>query len=112
MGHVGFSRIYPPEKHFADNSWSPTLAFLLFGCISGAVSFFLIDTMSQIHGNESFQARVEYSTIAHLYLGDKMHIFMQILLYCALQSVNLSSIIISEQVWRLVLEQTSADLAR
>ena len=26
-----------------------------------------------------------------------MHLFMQILLYCALQSVNLSSVIISEQ---------------
>jgi hypothetical protein len=54
--------------------------------------------MSTIHGNESFQARVEYSTVAHLYMGDRIHIFMQILLYCALQSVNLSSIIISEQV--------------
>ena len=53
--------------------------------------------MSTIHGNESFQARVEYSTVAHLYMGDKVHIVMQILLYCALQSVNLSSIIISEQ---------------
>ena len=76
----------------------PTIAFLLFGSISGAVSLFLIETMSTIHGNESFQARVEYSTVAHLYIGDKVHIAMQLLLYCALQSVNISSIIISEQV--------------
>ena len=80
------------------SSTSPTLAFLLFGVISGAVSLFLVETMSTIHGNESFQARVEYSTVAHLYMGDKAHVIMQTLLYCALQSVNLSSIIISEQV--------------
>jgi hypothetical protein len=54
--------------------------------------------MSTIHGNESFQARVEYSTVAHLYMGDRAHIMMQTLLFCALQSVNISSIIISEQV--------------
>jgi hypothetical protein len=66
--------------------------------MSGAVSLLLAETMSTIHGNESFQARVEYSTVAHLYLGDKPHLVMQILLYLALQSVNISSIIISEQV--------------
>jgi hypothetical protein len=66
--------------------------------MSGAVSLLLAETMSAIHGNESFQARVEYSTVAHLYLGDKPHLIMQVLLYLALQSVNISSIIISEQV--------------
>ena len=53
--------------------------------------------MSRIHGNENFQGKVEYSTIAKLYTGNKAHIIMQILLYCALQSVNVSSIIMSEQ---------------
>jgi len=53
--------------------------------------------MSSIHGNENFQGNVEYSTIAKLYTGHKAHIIMQLLLYCALQSVNVSSIIISEQ---------------
>jgi len=76
----------------------PTIAILLFGALAGAASLFLVETMSSIHENESFQATVEYSTVAHLYLGDKIHILMQILLYCALQSVNISSIIISEQV--------------
>jgi hypothetical protein len=82
------------------NRWltRPTFAFVVFGAISGAVSLFLVETMSAIRGNESFQSRVEYATVAHLYLGDKSHLAMQILLYCALQSVNLSSIIISEQV--------------
>jgi hypothetical protein len=77
---------------------SPTLAFIVFGSLSCIVSLFLVETMANIHGNNSFQARVEYSTIAHLYLGQKSHIVMQVLLYCALQSVNISSIIISNQV--------------
>jgi hypothetical protein len=77
---------------------SPTIAFLLFGALSGAISLFLVETMSTIRGNEAFQARAEYSTVAHLYLGNKAHIVMQVLLYCALQSVNISSIIISNQV--------------
>lgn len=53
--------------------------------------------MSTIRGNERFQGNVEYSTIAQLYTGNKAHIVMQLLLYCAIQSVNISSIIMSEQ---------------
>ncbi|KAF8860892.1 hypothetical protein BDZ45DRAFT_292291 [Acephala macrosclerotiorum] len=83
---------------FQEAGWfTPTLSFLLFGAIAGAVSLFLVEAMSTIQGNESFQAKVEYSTVAHLYLGDRPHLIMQGLLYLALQSVNLSSIIISEQ---------------
>ena len=69
--------------------------------------------MSTIHGNEGFQARVEYSTVAHLYMGNKVHVIMQILLYCALQSVNLSSIIISEQVrtWAAIERDHGANLS-
>lgn len=58
----------------------------------------MIETMSRIRGNEVFEAKVEYSTVAHLYLGRKAHIAMQVLLFLALQSVNISSIIISNQV--------------
>lgn len=62
------------------------------------VSLLLTETMSKIHGNETFESKVEYSMIADLYLGRKWHVSLQILLYLALQSVNISSIIISEQV--------------
>jgi len=69
----------------AEEWFTPTIAFLLFGLMSAVVSLFLVETMSTIRGNENFQARVEYSTVAHLYLGDKVHILMQLLLYLALQ---------------------------
>ncbi|KUJ07081.1 uncharacterized protein LY89DRAFT_789882 [Mollisia scopiformis] len=91
---------------YQEAGWlTPTLAFVLFGCLAGITSLFLVETMSTIHGNEAFQARVEFSTVAHLYLGDKAHIIMQVLLYCALQSVNVSSIIISEQTMDSLLIQ-------
>jgi hypothetical protein len=77
---------------------SPTLAFILFGALSLAVSLLLVETMANIRGNDSFQACVEYSTIVHLYFGQKSHILMQVFLYCAPQSSNISSIIISNQV--------------
>jgi len=78
-------------------SRSPTIAFIIFGVISAVVSFFLIETMSTIKGNKNFEQKIEYSTLAHKYMGKKGHIIMQMLLYCALQSVNISSIIISAQ---------------
>ncbi|KAL7272460.1 hypothetical protein RUND412_004727 [Rhizina undulata] len=91
---------------FQEAGWlTPTLAFLIFGVLSGIVSLFLVETMATIRGNEEFQARVEYSTIAHLYLGPKSHVIMQVLLYCALQSVNISSIIISNQTMDTLLIQ-------
>lgn len=77
--------------------YRPTLAFFLLGLIALIVSLFLVETMSSIHGNEAFQAKVEYSTVAHLYLGRNVHIVMQVLLFFALQSVNVASMIISEQ---------------
>ncbi|TVY41556.1 hypothetical protein LOCC1_G005111 [Lachnellula occidentalis] len=77
--------------------YSPTIAFFVFSVVSGLASLLLIETMSTIRGNESFQANVEFSTVAHLYLGKKAHIGMQVLLFLALQSVNISSIIISNQ---------------
>ncbi|TVY52001.1 hypothetical protein LCER1_G006470 [Lachnellula cervina] len=83
---------------FQQAGWvTPTIAFILFSVVSGLASFFLIETMSTIRGNESFQANVEFSTVAHLYLGRKAHIGMQVMLFLALQSVNISSIIISNQ---------------
>ncbi|TVY34724.1 hypothetical protein LSUB1_G005024 [Lachnellula subtilissima] len=83
---------------FQQAGWvTPTITFLLFSVVSCLASLFLIETMSTIRGNESFQANVEFSTVAHLYLGKRAHIGMQVMLFLALQSVNISSIIISNQ---------------
>ncbi|TVY28961.1 hypothetical protein LHYA1_G001672 [Lachnellula hyalina] len=89
---------------FQQAGWvTPTITFLLFSVVSCLASLFLIETMSTIRGNESFQANVEFSTVAHLYLGKRAHIGMQVMLFLALQSVNISSIIISNQTMDSIL---------
>jgi hypothetical protein len=35
----------------------------------------------------------------HLYLGNRVFIIMQVLLYCAMESVNISSIVTSNRGW-------------
>jgi hypothetical protein len=76
----------------------PVLAFVVVGVLSGAASLFLVEAMGHIRGNEKFQAQVEFTTIAELCLGKRSHLILQIILFLALQSVNISSIIISAQV--------------
>jgi hypothetical protein len=68
--------------------------------------------MSHIRGNERFQAQVEFTTIAELYLGRKSHYILQVVLYLALQSVNVSSIIISSQVSTRPPRHSFPDLLR
>ena len=72
--------------------------FIIVGILSGFASLFLVEAMSHIRGNEQFQGGVEFTTIAALCLGPKSHYVLQAILFLALQSVNISSIIISCQV--------------
>ena len=74
------------------------MAILIVGVLSASASLLLVEAMGHIRGNERFQGQVEFTTIAELYLGRKSHYILQIILYLALQSVNVSSIIISCQV--------------
>ena len=73
------------------------MLFILMGILSASASLFLVEAMSHIRGNERFQEKIEFTTIAEKCLGRKSHIILQIVLYLALQSVNISSIIISCQ---------------
>jgi hypothetical protein len=72
--------------------------FIVVGILSALASLFLVEAMGHIRGNEQFQGGVEFTTIAALCLGRKSHYALQTILYLALQSVNISSIIISCQV--------------
>jgi len=93
-----------PQSH--SNNCSPVLAFLVVGILSAAASLFLVEAMSQIRGNERFQEQVEFTTIAELCLGRRSHLILQVILFLALQSVNISSIIISAQVKHIEIELT------
>lgn len=54
--------------------------------------------MASIEGNEEFQASIEFTTIAHLFLGKRWHWTVQIVLYVALQALIITSLVESFQV--------------
>jgi len=54
--------------------------------------------MTIIEGNEQFQASIEFSTLAEVFLGKRWHLVVQFFLYMALQSLVVTSLIESFQV--------------
>ena len=80
-------------------SVSPLITFLLVTVLSGSAALLLVEAMASIAGNEKFQAVVEYSTLADLFLGHRWHWAFQIILYIALQSQTITSLIESFQVF-------------
>lgn len=83
---------------FQQAGWlTPTIAFILITILSGSAALFLVESMASISGNEKFQASIEYSTLAELYLGNRWHWALQIVLYIALQSQAITSLIESFQ---------------
>ncbi|CAO3596993.1 unnamed protein product [Absidia cylindrospora] len=85
---------------FQQSGWlAPLCIFIIVGFLSGCSALFVCEALSNIRGNEKFQAKVELTTIAQVYLGKKYHYFFQIMLYLALQAVNVSSIILAAQTF-------------
>jgi hypothetical protein len=76
----------------------PLLAFALIAFLTGSATLFMIETMASIEGNEEFQASIEFTTIAHLFLGKRWHWAVQIILYVALEALIITSLIESFQV--------------
>ncbi|OBZ82474.1 hypothetical protein A0J61_09477 [Choanephora cucurbitarum] len=77
----------------------PVIIFIIIAFLSGCSALFVCEALSNIRGNERFQAKVELTTIAQVYLGKKYHYFFQVMLFLALQAVNIASIIISTQTF-------------
>lgn len=83
---------------FQQAGWlTPLIAFALIAFLTGSATLFVIEVMASIQGNEEFQASIEFTTIAHLYLGKRWHWAVQIVLYVALQSLIITSLIESFQ---------------
>ncbi|KAI9496784.1 hypothetical protein BDB00DRAFT_889615, partial [Zychaea mexicana] len=76
---------------------APTIVIIAVAFLSGVASLFICEVLASIRGNEKFQAQVEITTVAQLLLGKKYHYFFQVILYIALQAVNIASIVISSQ---------------
>ncbi|KAI9254619.1 hypothetical protein BDA99DRAFT_552625 [Phascolomyces articulosus] len=95
MTGPGLSTI-PPM--FQQSGWlAPMFVFVAIAILSAFSALFIIEVLSSIRGNEKFQAKVEFTTVAQLILGKKYHYFFQIILFLALQAVNVASIILAAQ---------------
>ncbi|KAI8984130.1 transmembrane amino acid transporter protein-domain-containing protein [Mycotypha africana] len=89
---------------FQQSGWvAPVFIFCIVALLSGCSALFVCEALSNIRGNEKFQAKVELTTIAQVYLGRKYHYVFQLLLFLALQSVNVASIIIAAQTFDSML---------
>ncbi|KAH0835793.1 AAAP amino acid permease [Lanmaoa asiatica] len=84
---------------FQQAGWlTPLLTFAAIALLSGAAALFLVEAMSSIEGNEGFQASIEFTTIAHLFLGKRWHVVVQGLLYLAIQTLVIASMLESFQI--------------
>jgi len=66
--------------------------------LTGAAALFIVESMASIEGNEDFEASIEFSTIAELFLGPRWRWVIQIILYITLQTQVIISLIESFQV--------------
>lgn len=85
-------------SNFQSPGWFLTIfCYALFGIISGFSMLFLIESMQAIPGNSHFQGHVEYGTLINFYFGSVAHLFGQFVLYGALQSNAIQSIVLISQ---------------
>ncbi|KAJ3240692.1 hypothetical protein HDU78_002183 [Chytriomyces hyalinus] len=85
---------------FQQSGWLPvTLFFILFMIISSLCALFIVEAMQAIPGNRFFSGTVEFGTLIHFYFGTWAHISGQIMMYGALQSLAVASMIQSSQTF-------------
>lgn len=79
---------------FARSGILPTLATLLFVCaLSALCSLHMANTISKIPGNAQFQREMEYSDAFQAYWGRKGFLLTQVLFFCCIFCLNMSSIV-------------------
>lgn len=95
---------YTPLLFSVDGSgaFMSFLSFTFFAIVSGFSVLLIIEAMQSIPGNKHFQGTVEFGTLINFYFGKYPHLFGQLLLYGALQSNAIQSIVLSAQVRRLI----------
>ncbi|KAI9101276.1 hypothetical protein DFS34DRAFT_642435 [Phlyctochytrium arcticum] len=85
---------------FQESGWFfPLILFGLFALVSALSVLFIIEAMQAIPGNKHFQGTVEFATLINFYFGNYAHYFGQFLLYGALQSNAMQSIVIMAQTF-------------
>ncbi|KAG0344989.1 hypothetical protein BG004_004036, partial [Podila humilis] len=80
--------------------WLPTLlGFGLVALLSTLSSLFICEAMTEVPGNEYFQANVEFSNLVLCFFGRRYHLLVQIVCFLAMQTTNIASIAVSAQLF-------------
>ncbi|KAI9008005.1 hypothetical protein BC832DRAFT_530147, partial [Gaertneriomyces semiglobifer] len=94
---------YTPDIFQTSGWFFPTVIFLIFALVSSLSVLFIIEAMQAIPGNKHFQGTVEFATLINFYFGDYAHYIGQFMLYGAVQSNAIQSIIIMSQTFDNIL---------
>ncbi|KAJ3089019.1 hypothetical protein HK102_007408, partial [Quaeritorhiza haematococci] len=79
---------------FQQTGWLPVvLCFIIYSVIASLSALFIVEAMQAVPGNKHFQGTVEFGTLINFYFGKWAHIVGQCMLYAALQSTAIASII-------------------
>ncbi|KAI7826505.1 hypothetical protein BC939DRAFT_475710 [Gamsiella multidivaricata] len=80
--------------------WMPTIiGFVLVGLLSYLSSLFICEAMTEVPGNDHFQANVEFSNLVLCFFGRRYQVFVQIICFLAMQTTNIASIAICSQLF-------------
>ncbi|KAF8945937.1 hypothetical protein BGZ47_001709 [Haplosporangium gracile] len=80
--------------------WIPTvIGFVLVGVLSYLSSMFVCEAMTEVPGNEHYQANVEFSNLVLCFLGRRYQVLVQIICFLAMQTTNIASIAICAQLF-------------
>ncbi|KAI8616824.1 hypothetical protein BC830DRAFT_1255196 [Chytriomyces sp. MP71] len=75
----------------------PFVLFLLFAVVSAFAVLFIVEAMQAIPGNKHFQGTVEFATLINFYFPAWGHILAQVILYGAIQSQAIQSVVLVSQ---------------
>jgi hypothetical protein len=96
---------FTPQSFQSPGYLFTILCFLLFAVVSGFSILFIIEAMQAIPANKHFQGNVEFATLINFYFEPKAHIAGQILLFGALVSNSVQSMVLSAQaIDKLVID--------
>ncbi|KAF9347910.1 hypothetical protein BGX26_000648 [Mortierella sp. AD094] len=88
------------------SGWIPTvIGFVVVAFLSYLSSVFICEAMTDVPGNEQFQANVEFSNLVFSFFGRKYQILLQLICFLAMQTTNIASIAICAQVFDNLLIQ-------
>ncbi|KAF9135448.1 hypothetical protein BGW39_002915 [Mortierella sp. 14UC] len=80
--------------------WVPTvIGFALVGVLSFLSSMFVCEAMTEVPGNDRYQANVEFSNLVLCFFGRRYQVLVQIICFLAMQTTNIASIAICAQLF-------------